>query len=101
MFWLAVSIGFEIVGDVLAKRASLDGSAITWGATLIGYNVMLLAWFAAVNGSRLITIPGIIWLTCGQLALVAVGCGMFGETLTGPQMAGAGLATAAIILTSL
>jgi hypothetical protein len=91
--WLGVSLTFEALGDIATKRAY-------WVAALFAYNLMLGAWFLAVRNVGVITWPGTVWLTGGQLALVAVGCGMFGEVLSFAQMIGCGFALVALILLS-
>lgn len=95
-FWLAVSIVFEVVGDIAVKSAT--SRAASWAPAMLAYNLMLITWFLAVNAAGRITVPGTIWLACGQLALVAVGCGMFGEQLSLQQAVGVCFALASFIL---
>lgn len=99
--WLAVSILFEVFGDVVVKRASVGGGWPMWALAAIAYNAMLFAWFAAVRSARVITIPGIIWLLAGQVALVVVGCGLFRERISGWQVTGAMIAMPSLLLLSI
>ena len=101
-FWLAISIAFEVAGDIGVKEASIQRGWGLWALTILFYNAMLIAWFLAINNAKNITLPGTIWLTMGQLALVGVGCyGLFREKLSGAQIAGVALATISLILLSL
>lgn len=99
--WLAISILFEIVGDVGVKRASLTGSLLWWSFTLIAYNLMLVSWFIAINEAKVITIPGTIWLLCGQLALVAVGYFIFKEHVSKYQLVGILFASLSLVFLSI
>jgi multidrug transporter EmrE-like cation transporter len=101
IFWLMLSILFEVLGDIGVKIASGNGGIIAWGLTMLCYNAMLVAWFMAIQRAKLITIPGTIWLTCGQLALIIVGCGLFKEHLSHWQMIGIVFALISLILLSL
>lgn len=95
--WIAISIAFEVIGDVLVKKASLAGG-FWWLASFAAYSAMLLAWFVAIRQAGVLTIPGLIWLLSGQVALVAVGVGMFGEVLSLRQIGGSALAFVALIM---
>lgn len=62
---------------------------------------MLVAWMLAIRDAKEITIPGTVWLVCGQLVLVLVGVGIFGELLTANQKIGIGLSVVALVMLSL
>jgi multidrug transporter EmrE-like cation transporter len=97
--WLAISILFEVGGDYFVKYASNTlgaNSKYLWAITLLFYNLMLIAWMIAIHGSKQITIPGTVWLVCGQLALVVLGICFFGEQVTAAQKIGVGLSILAL-----
>ncbi len=98
--WIAISIGFETVGDVLVKQACAGGRW-SWLLAAAAYNLMLFAWFAAINRAKDITLPGTIWLLSGEIVLVIVGHGVFGERVSSLQWIGVGLAGAALVLLSI
>jgi multidrug transporter EmrE-like cation transporter len=97
-WWLFASIVFETCGDVFTKRASGTGGKILWFGAALAYNLMLVAWFLAVARAKNIVIPGMVWLLAGEVALLFVGVGMFGEVLSVYQRAGCGLAAIAMVL---
>lgn len=83
------------------KSASLAHSKGLWLLSLAAYNLMLVAWMLAIRAVKEITIPGTVWLVLGQLVLVIVGVGIFGELLTIAQKIGIGLSIVALVLLSL
>lgn len=99
--WLAVSILFEVLGDIAVKKASLGSGILWWIGALVAYNLMLFAWFLAIAYAKEITVPGTIWLLAGQVALVAVGWGLFSEKLSGWQLVGTAFAGISLVLLSL
>lgn len=86
--WLAVSVSFEVVGDIFTRSAAERNDSLLWVSALIAYNAMLVSWLFAVNAAKLIAIPGLIWLVGGSTAVVLIGCFGFHEKLTGWQLLG-------------
>jgi len=101
--WLIISIGFEVAGDYFVKTASNTpgfNARWLWVGTLFFYNLMLLAWMVAIQNAKQITIPGMLWLVGGQLTLVLLGIGFFGEHATLSQKLGVGLSVLSVALLS-
>lgn len=96
--WIAVSVAFEVAGDAFVKYLAASGTIRLWLATLFSYNLMLIAWMLAIRQFQNITIPGMIWLLCGQVAVVVLGVGVFHEALSISQALGVGLSIIAVIL---
>lgn len=97
VFWLASSIFFECGGDVFSKLAS-KGDWRWWIVSIISYNLMLLSWFLAVDRAKNITITGMVWLLAGQIGLIIIGVGAFGEVLIVYQKVGCMLAVISMFL---
>ena len=101
LFWLAVSVIFEVVGDVLTRSAAGRTNPFWWLAALVTYNAMLVSWLFAVNAAELIAVPGLIWLIGGSTAVVLVGCLGFHERVTSWQIIGIVLAAISMVFLSM
>jgi multidrug transporter EmrE-like cation transporter len=86
--WILLSVTWECAGDVCAKLAANGHTRWWWLGALISYNLTMGAWLKAVQSAKNITLPGVIWLLCGEFALVMVGWGFFGEALSFYQWLG-------------
>ena len=93
-FWLIFSLMFEVLGDVGTKRQ-------TYWLALGAYNIMLYAWFKAVNSAEnRIAIVGFIWLLGGVVAMLILGAGFYREPISNYQWIGIILGAIALCIMS-
>lgn len=98
LFWIAVSILFETIGDYFAKVMTMQHTFFNVSSMFIFYNLMLIAWYFAMKQSGELAITGTVWLLSGQLAVVILGVFYFKEQINSYQIAGLILALIAMLL---
>lgn len=87
---------FELGADIFAKKHALSGSVLCAVVAVTGYVLGNAAWVVSLRSGMMLSVGAVLFGIITGIAAMAVGVGLYHESVTRAQMCGMILGIAAI-----